>query len=192
MTDTPPEKPHIDPTRWLELYGDYLFRFALSRVRDPEAAEELVQQTLVAGFRAAGQYAGTGTEKAWLLGILKRKIIDAIRSRQRQATVPLGEQNDDFMGTLFDSTGHWRSNPRFIGPDPSAALEKSEFWDAFRQCLGKLPGRQADVFVLRELDDQASEEICKELSLSTSNLWVLLHRARLALARCLELRLKNG
>jgi RNA polymerase sigma-70 factor (ECF subfamily) len=103
----------------------------------------------------------------------------------------LSEADDSALNSLFDSTGHWKADPRFLGNQPSERLERDEFWAAFRDCLAKLPPRQADVFVLRELDQAESEEICKELEISTSNLWVLLHRARLQLAKCLQGRWKG-
>jgi RNA polymerase sigma-70 factor (TIGR02943 family) len=180
------QRHEIRPEEWLLEYGDYLFRYAVSRLRDTNAAEEVVQETFLAGLRAAGQYSGKGAERAWLLGILKRKIVDFIRLRNRTTGLPLNEPEDRWADSLFDVTGHWRASPRFLGSQPGDALEREEFWSAFRDCLARLPQRQADVFVLRELDNEESVEICKELAISTSNLWVLLHRARLQLAKCLQ------
>jgi RNA polymerase sigma-70 factor (ECF subfamily) len=182
----------MKPEEWLQQYGDYLFRFALSRLRDPNAAEEVVQETFVAGLRAASQYAGKGAERAWLLGILKRKIIDHIRRRNRASALPLSEAEEGWGDPFFDASGHWKADPRFLAAQPSDSLEREEFWAAFRDCLARLPPRQADVFVLRELDEAESGEICKELEISTSNLWVLLHRARLQLAKCLQERWKGA
>ena len=140
-----PLKAEIKPEEWLQQYGDYLFRFALSRLRDPNAAEEVVQETFVAGLRAAGQYAGKGAERAWLLGILKRKLIDHIRRRNRISGLPLNGSEEDWTDSLFDASGHWKADPRFLAAQPSEALEREEFWAAFRDCLAKLPQRQADV-----------------------------------------------
>src|SRR5208337_3529258 len=144
------------------------------------------------GLRAGEQYAGKGAERAWLLGILKRKIIDYIRRRNRSSGLPLSESEESWGESLFDASSHWKADPRFLAAQPGDALEREEFWAAFRECLSKLPPRQADVFVLRELDEAESEEICKELEISASNLWVLLHRARLQLAKCLQGRWKDG
>jgi RNA polymerase sigma-70 factor (ECF subfamily) len=171
------------------LHGDFLFSYALSRLREANAAEEVVQETFLAGLKAAAQYSGQGEERAWLLGILKRKIVDYVRGRNRQVSQAT-DSNENWLDNLFDATGHWRSDPRFLASQPSGALEREEFWAAFHECLKKLPSRQADVFVFRELDDWVSEKICKELEISTSNLWVLLHRARLQLAKCLQNRLQ--
>jgi len=189
--DLSPRKAKIEPEKWLLEYGDYLYRYALSRLRDPNAAEEVVQETFVAGLRAAGQYSGKGAERAWLLGILKRKIIDFVRLRNRTSGLPLNGPEESWSDSLFTAFGHWRADPRFLAPQPGDSLEREEFWSAFRDCLTRLPQRQADVFVLRELDDQESTFICKELDISASNLWVLLHRARLQLAKCLQGRWKG-
>ena len=177
----------LDPAEWVDRHGDYLYRYALSRLRDAEASEEVVQDTFVAGLRGVNQYAGTGTERAWLLGILKRKIVDHIRLRNRARSME-ADGSEDFSASLFDHRGFWKVDPRIFGSDPSASLEKQEFWEVFRTCLDALPRRQADAFTLREMDEKTSEEICKDLEVSPSNLWVLLHRARLRLANCMKIR----
>ena len=173
---------------WVDQHGDFLFRYGLSRLRDVEASEEVVQDAFVAALNALDQYAGKGAERAWLLGILKRKIVDYIRQRNRAMSGVGGDDPDDLTETLFDETGHWRDDPRVFGDRPSAKLERREFWKAIRSCLETLPQRQADVFTFREMDGKSSEDICKDLDISSSNLWVLLHRARLRLANCMKAR----
>ena len=184
MADTDSRK--LDPTQWVDRYGDYLFSYAVKRLRDAEAAEEVVQETFVAGLRARDQYAARGDEQAWLLGILKRKIVDLFRARQRQTALDSETEGGDPATLLFDQRGHWRSDTRLLGELPQDPILQGEFWKAFRRCLAGLPQRQADVFALREIDAQSSENICKDLEITQSNLWVLLHRARLALAKCLS------
>ena len=186
------EAAALDPAGWLARHGDYLFRYAMSRLRGAEAAEEVVQETFVAALKAKGQYSGRGAERAWLLGILKRKIIDAIRARRRESARG-GSEEEGFDPTdaLFDETGHWRQHPSSFELGPEANLERAEFWAAFRACLGSIPVRQAELFSLRELDGLSTDEICKELAISPSNLWTLLHRARVALARCLKPRMEG-
>ncbi len=174
----------LDPETWVERHGDYLFRYALSRLRDVDSAEEVVQETFVAGLRSLDQYARKGAEVAWLLGILKRKIVDHVRRRIR--TGDDLDPADDLTEALFDSKGNWRADPRIFGARPEAALEREEFWKVFRNCLATLPERQADVFTLREMEGLNSENICKELELSASNLWVLLYRARMRLSHCIK------
>ena len=176
----------LNPSGWLDQYGDDLFRYALSRLRDVESAEEVVQETFVAALRSRDQYSGTGTEKAWLIGILKRKVVDFVRKRNRAASAHSGDVEEDLSEALFDNKGKWRVDPRIFGDSPESAMESQEFLAAFRSCLSHLPPRQADAFTSREIDGKKSDEICKELAVSASNLWVLLHRARLALSRCLQ------
>ena len=178
-----PER-QIDPSRWVDEYGDYMYRYALSRVRSPELAEEVVQEMFVGALKSVDQFKGTGAERAWLLGILKRKIADHFRRRARAAARETADE--DVAEILFKPDGHWKSDPRIFGKRPESDLENSEFWKAFRACLGTLPQRQGDVFVMRELDGRQSDEICSDLNLTSSNLWVLLHRARLKLANCLK------
>jgi len=184
MDDADPKT--LDPSRWVDDYGDYLYRYALSRLRGPEAAEEVVQETFFAALKGLDQFAGRGAERAWLLGILKRKIVDFVRQRNRSQ--PSADVAEDISAQLFDERGSWRDDPRVFGPQPSDAMERQEFWESFRQCLETIPLRQADVFTLRELEEQSSEEICKELAITPSNLWVLLHRARLRLLHCMKAR----
>ncbi len=181
----------LDPASWVDNHGDTLFRYSLSRLRDVESAEEVVQETFVAALRASGQYAGKGSEGAWLLGICKRKVIDHVRRRNRPDSPAGGDLGPDPSEVLFDDKGNWRRDPRLFGSRPESAIEREEFWQAFRGCLSGLSRRQADAFTLRELDDMESDEICKELRISTSNLWVLLHRARLRLTNCMKSHLEK-
>ncbi len=181
----------LEPASWVDSHGDTLFRYALSRLRDIESAEEVVQETFVAALRASGQYAGKGSEGAWLLGICKRKVIDHVRRRSRPDAPKGGDLGPDPSEALFDNKGNWRQDPRVFGSRPEGAIERDEFWQAFRGCLGGLSQRQADAFTLRELDEMGSDEICKELQVSASNLWVLLHRARLRLTKCMKSHLEK-
>ncbi len=181
----------LNPAEWLDRHGDTLYRYAMSRLRDPEAAEETVQETFMAGLRARDQYSGKGSEGAWLLGICKRKVIDHVRRRSRPDAAVGGDLGTDPSEAMFDAKGNWKIKPGVVRGCPVCAMSRDEFWQAFRECLQQLSQRQADAFTLRELDNLASEEICKELKISTSNLWVLLHRARLGLTQCLKPYLEN-
>ncbi len=181
----------MDPAMWVDRHGDILFRYALSRLRDPDSAEEVVQESFVAALGAVEQYSGTGTEGAWLLGILKRKIIDYVRRCNRPDSGVGVVADEDPIESCFDAKGNWRFDPRLVGVRPEAQLEREEFWQAFRGCLAGLPRRQADIFSLREIEELSSDKICKELQISSSNLWVLLHRARLRLVRCMKSHLEK-
>lgn len=187
MPDYPAEgERSLQAEHWVDRHGDNLFRYALSRLRDPDAAEEVVQETFVAAWGAREQYSGQGSEGAWLMGICRRKVIDHVRRRHRPDAAVGSEPGDDPTVHLFDAKGNWRVDPRIMKGRAESAMKRDEFWQALRGCLGGLPPRQADVFSLRELDDMPGEAICKELGISTSNLWVLLHRARLRLVRCMK------
>ncbi len=174
----------LDPAEWIDAYGDYLYRYAVSRLRDANAAEETVQETFLAGIRHHTQFQRKGSQRAWLLGILKRKIIDYVRARSRldQATSDDGDSALENM--LFDESGSWRDGAHKWAAEPASRLQGEELWKIVRECLAHVPANQADVFVLSVMDGMSSDEICSELSISQSNLWVRLHRARLQLANC--------
>ena len=184
MTD--PSHQPTDPAAWLDQHGDALYRFALARVRDPALAEDLVQETLLAALRARDSYAGAAAERTWLIAILKNKIIDHFRRSAREAPLP-DEPDDDVIDALFRSpgNGHWNRMPS-RWDEPESALEQTHFWQVFQECLEGLPARQAQLFSLVEFEGLATEELCKLLAVSTSNVWVMLHRARLRLRECLE------
>ena len=182
----------VDPSMWVDQHGDTLYRYAMSRLRDPDSTEEVVQETFVSALQALDQYSGQGSEGAWLLGILKRKIIDCVRRRNRPDSAPGGDVADDPSQTFFDAKGNWRTDLRVLKERPGACLEREEFWEAFRKCLERLSQHQADVFTLREIEELAGEEICKNLQISASNLWVLLYRARLQLSRCMKSQMEDG
>lgn len=175
-----------DPETWLDAHGDALYRFALQRVRDASLAEDLVQDTLLAALRARAGFAAQASERTWLIAILKNKIIDHFRRGAREVPLPEADDPDAAIEALFAAEdGHWRRFPA-AWEHPDTALEQAEFWRAFADCLAGLPARQAQAFTLCELDGLATEELCKALGASTSNVWVMLHRARLRLRECLE------
>lgn len=173
-----------DPHRWLDLHGDALFRYAMLRLRDTMLAEDMVQETLLAAVQGYARYSGQSSERTWLIGILKHKIIDHLRKAQRET--PLGDELADRLDDLFDEHGHWRIDIGAWG-EPERALEQGEFWRVFSACIEHLPRRQADAILLREIDGLDGEAICKELGIATTNnLWVILSRARLRLRQCLD------
>jgi RNA polymerase sigma-70 factor (ECF subfamily) len=175
-----------DPAGWVDAHGDALYRFALMRVRDPATAEDLVQDTLLAALRARDSYTGAAAERTWLIAILKNKITDHFRRSTRETALPDVENPDEVIDALFrESNDHWVQPPSAWG-DPDRALEQAGFWKVFEDCFASLPARQAQAFALTEFDGQSGDELCKNLSISSSNLWVLLHRARMRLRECLE------
>ncbi len=177
---------NIDPSEWVQTHGDVLFAFALSRLRDQTRAEEAVQEAFLAALRHVDQYRGDGDQGAWLMGILKRKVIDSQRSQAKQ---PLElDAEDGLMASLFDKTGHWSTGSNQRHSRSLDSLERAEFKVIFEKCLRALPENQAKVFALKEIEEQSSEEVCQYLGISSSNLWVLMHRARIRLAECLRTR----
>jgi RNA polymerase sigma-70 factor (ECF subfamily) len=181
----------VDPSAWVDQHGDALFRYALMRVRNTSVAEDLVQDTLLAALQAYAGFAGRASERTWLIGILKHKIIDYFRRSSRQPLAELANE-DAFEHSEFFRTGewtdHWKTDyaPGEWQATPAELVEQNEFWEVFNQCLMPLSPRMASAFTLREVDGLSSDEICKALEISTTNLWVLLHRARLHLQHCLE------
>jgi RNA polymerase sigma-70 factor (ECF subfamily) len=175
-----------DPDEWVARYGDALYRYALSRLRRSHEAEEAVQETLLAAFRARKQFQGKSRPLTWMTAILKSKILDRHRAAAREAA----ETDPVELDAWFDANGHWRKRPRRWS-DPTALAECAEFWRVVRGCLGKLPARMAEAFTLRTIEEQPADEVCQELAISPGNLWVLLHRARLRLLRCLEINWFN-
>ena len=180
------------PDTWVDLHGDYLYRCAMLRVRDAEVAQDIVQETLLAALQARHSFAGQSAERTWLVGILKHKVIDYIRRASREKPFESLERmsaEDDGDAACFDTGGHWLN--AHVGPadwecDPRKLTENSQFWEVLRYCLERLPERTALVFSLKEVDGVDSDEVCKVLNLTPSNLWVLLHRARSRLRECFE------
>jgi RNA polymerase sigma-70 factor (ECF subfamily) len=183
--------PRVNPEQWVDDYGDYLFRYAVSRLRDENAAEEVVQETFLAGVRFQDRYTGEGAERAWLLGILKRKLVDHVRRRTRYDRDGSYEGSNDPSEKMFDQNGNWKRGA-FPSSTPEMQVESAEVWGVVKGCLEHIPRGQADVFVLSVMEDMPSEEICQELGITPSNLWVRLHRARLALAQCVGSRWFHG
>lgn len=175
----------INPNNWINLYSDYLFNYTISRVNDREMAQDLVSETFLAGLKSMANFKGEASERTWLISILKRKIIDyyrKINSNKGKAEVRMGYNND------ADAEGDWLEE-RVADPFDKTAedkLENSELGEAIYNCLGKLPEKQAEVFKMKTILGYDTETICNELGITASNLWVIIHRARIALADCME------
>jgi RNA polymerase sigma-70 factor (ECF subfamily) len=188
-----PGRAQTNPERWVEEHGDPLFRYALVRVRRREVAEDLVQETLLSAIRSREKFAGQSSERSWLFGILKHKISDYFRTLGRETSFTDLESFADEFSEKFVPEGYWVhvKGPKEWKPETDEVMHRTEFWQTMRACLDKLPKRIANVFMLREMEDVESKEICSMLSISESNLWVMLHRARMALRECLEINWFN-
>lgn len=181
-----------DPERWVEEHGDYLFKFALLRLRDESKAEDMVQETFLAALKGGQHFAGRSAEKSWLVGILKNKIYDHYRKASRETTFSDLQFYDEEEQERFVSNGlgqggwiHERGPQAWRKAGES--LDHELFWRTYRDCAGKLPEKVAAVFNLREVDGLPGTEVCALLKITESNLWVMLHRARMALRQCLEI-----
>jgi len=192
LNPVPKQTTPIDATAWVDDHGDFLYRYAVVRLRDDSIAEDVVQETLLAAIQSITSYSGKATERTWLTSILKHKIIDHFRKSVRE--VPIDESDTDISGLdkFFERddewTGHWNNDlqPYDWNMSPEAALQENEFFKVLQNCMSRLPARVAGVFALREMDGLDSSEICEALCLTASNFWVMMHRARMSLRRCME------
>ena len=182
-----------DLHRQLEAMRPALLRFAQLQLRNQTLAEDAVQDALIAVLEKPERFAGLSSLRTYVTGILKYKIIDALRLKQRERQFSTNEQDgqdtqsdDDLVDALFLSNGHTRDMPRQWG-DPDATLEQKDFFRVMEICLEKLPAKTARIFMMREWLELDTDEICKELGISASNAWVMLYRARLRLRECLDL-----
>lgn len=171
----------------LEQLRAYLLRYATLQLRDPAVAEDVVQETLLAALNARSAFSGKSAYKTWVVGILKHKIIDTARkqSREQPLTIDEEEPEAELIEALFEANGGWRQIPSDWG-NPEKSLEDKRFWETLERCLEAMPARTARVFKMREVMGLTSDEICKDLAITPTNLWVMLHRARLSLRECLD------
>ncbi len=181
----------VSPDAWVEAHAEALFRFALTRLRRRQDAEDAVQEALLAAIQARRDFRGDSSERTWLIGILHHKIVDRIRLLTREDSfADSASATDDADVAWWKPDGHWaRPMPAWRQPsspeEPAEMADKHEFWQQVRRCLAALPERQAQVFALRTFDDVAADDICRQTGISAANLWVLLHRARTRLRDCL-------
>ncbi len=178
----------VDIHAQLESIRPALLRFALLQLRNRELAEDAVQEALLAVLEKPDQYSGASSFRTYVTGILKFKIIDGLRiaGRSVQFDAEPDQSEDDVIDQLFLANGHTVDPPRSWG-NPDSILEQNDFFKVMEVCLEKLPPQNARVFMMREWLELESEEICKELKLSSSNLWVILYRSRLRLRECLDI-----
>ena len=175
----------LHPENWVDNYADYLYNYAVSRVSDSEIAKDLVQETFFAGLNSAKNYKGDAAERTWLIAILKRKVIDhyrKINSKKGRAEVKINYASGD------EDEGDWLeervADP--FGKGGDATLENQELGEAIQECIKKLPKKQSLVFTMKTIQGMSTEDICNELGINPSNLWVMIHRARTALMGCMN------
>lgn len=173
----------IDPSRWLEIHGSALYNFAFHRLRHHELAEEAVQETMLSAIRKSEQFVGYASERTWLFAILRRKVCDTLRRSLVNKTKVSIDDEATPENLLFDLNGSWREGAM---ANVHGKLESHELRKIVFQCLRKLPRIQAEIFMLRVLEEKETVDICKELDISANNYWTRLHRARLGLAKCVS------
>ncbi len=176
-----------------------MLRFARMQLRDSGAAEDMVQEALMAAMRSAKSFAGRSAFKTWMFAILRNKIVDHIRAPSREicsADLAGASELDaglDEFDVRFKPGGHWNPDDRpATWADPEAAFEQDAFWTVFDLCMNKLPEHIARVYTMRELLELETAEICAALGITPNNCFVILHRARLGLRECLENRWFQG
>lgn len=177
---------------WLETHGDALYAYALSRVRENHAAEDLLQETLLSAIQSANQFKGRSTERTWLIGIMRHKILDYFRNKAR-SQISNGQDLEQLPPhRQFTSKGRWQTPPRPWAQNPALLYENKEFWQVYERCRSALPDVLAQTYTLRELEGISVEDACKILDITPTNLSVRLYRARLALRECLDFRWFNA
>jgi len=180
------DKKHtLNPENWIDLYADYLFNYAITRVDDKDFAKDLVQETFFSGLKGKNNFRGEASERTWLVSILKRKIIDhyrKINSAKGKKEVRVNFYSEG------DKKGNWLEEavPGVWVNEGDKNIENNELKNALEKCIHNLPEKYRMVFLLKTVQNYETEEICNELEISSSNLWVIIHRARLQLRKCLE------
>lgn len=173
----------IDPNHWVDKYSDYLFNYTIVRVNDREVANDLVSETFLAGLKSMKNFKGEASERTWLISILKRKIIDHYRrknSSKGKAEVKFTYSDQDDGNRLEEQIAD------LSGHTAQQLMENEELGQAILDCLSQLNERQAAIFKMKTLEDTDTQTVCNEFGITTSNMWVIIHRTRTALANCLE------
>ena len=171
----------------MERYSDYLYRYAMMRLRDAAAAEDAVQETFLAGIRGLDSFDGRVEIKYWLRGILRNKVVDHIRREVRETKVEIDADDTEILDRLlFRTSGIPTTQPEGWKFNPRQSFDQDVFWEVFRRCLARLKTPMRQAVILKMLEEQSTEEACKALDIQPNHLWVLLHRARRQLKKCLE------
>lgn len=183
----------LEPEAWVENHGDFLFRYAISRVRNEGVAEDIVQETFLAAFKSRKNFTGQSSERTYLVGILKHKMMDYFRKISRERTESDTGSAENPEASFFDERGMWKMDdaPSEWTMEPDAAFEQKELAKTLEDCMGKLPARLSNAFTMVEKDEIESEEACKVLNITATNLYVMLYRARMMMRKCLDMNWFN-
>lgn len=178
-------KHKLTPETWVKEYADALLSYAIARVNDRETARDLVQESFLVAFRTRDTFRGELSEKNWLYLILRSRILDYYKKKKEVSFSKMSSDDDD-QDLHFNERGHWNKEYAPKAWDADQLAHSNEFNKALKECKEKLPEKQGAAFTLKYLEEKDSEEICKELNITPSNYWVLIHRAKIALQDCLK------
>lgn len=185
-----PEQPSDNNKIIAELFtnfSDYLYNYAITRVNDTHVAEDLVQETFISALKGYDSFQSRSKESTWLIAILKNKIIDHYRKKSKQYFLHSLDEMQN-LNDFFNSKGSWQKDqrPSKWELDVDKDIEQQEFYETLQQCLVRLNDIQRMAFVMKHLDDEDTDSICKELDITSTNYWVIIHRAKLQLRKCME------
>ena len=182
------ESIDVGPNSWVKNYADYLYSYACTRLDDNEIARDLVQETFLAALEGWEKFDRRSSEKTWLTAILKNKIFDVYRKKSSTSNRQTISINSAASDEFFEESGHWKEGqyPEAFGIEEPIALENKEFDDILKSCMKKLPPLWKSVFTMKHIDEESSENICAQLELTSSNFWVISHRAKVSLRDCLQ------
>jgi len=182
----------LNPKEWVKNYGDYLLSLAVVKTGSKETAEDLVQETFLSAVKAIASFKGNSTEKTWLVAILNNKIIDHYRKKDvlKSSSDYLAATESSFHERFFetnpDEYGHWLAATAPKEWNTESRLDQAEFYRILRYCMDKLPLKLRPVFLAKFIDEEETDKICKDFDLTSSNYWVIIHRAKILMRSCLE------
>jgi RNA polymerase sigma-70 factor (TIGR02943 family) len=185
--------PKLNPNNWITDYSDELYGYAISKTSKPELAEDLVQETFLAGLKSLNGFKGLSSERTWLFTILKFKIADYYRKASTKYEISDAsfgnEDSSSYIDNYFEEDGNWKgkSVPKDWVIDYSSSIENKELATALNFCIEKLSDAQKRLVLLKLVEEQETELVCKELNITPTNYWVIIHRAKLQLRTCLEM-----
>ncbi len=180
-------------SNWVRMYTDSLLNWAKYKVNNQEIAEDLVQETFLSAVKSYENFKGNSSPKTWLFRILNNKIIDHFRQYakgikvEQRISVTEAMQHTD---SLFDADGNWETNGLELAwqVTDQNILDDPDFYKVFRICIDDLPENWRLVVTSKFIDEKETAEICQELEITASNYWQMLHRAKLLLKKCLEVK----
>lgn len=172
---------HHTVNEWIRKYSETFFNYIHKQVPDKTAAKDILQETFIAAWKNSSTFKKEADEKTWLFAILKNKLTDYYRMQSR-SMIDL-PYNDKF----FDSVDHWtqKAAPKKWN-NADSSLNNKEFYTVLDRCTKKLTRLQQLTFMLKYIEENETDFICKVLQISTSNYWVIIHRCKLQLRQCLE------